>query len=157
MVLPKKDFQLINGVCNLKELEELDIEIRKGISKAVNCPELPISFFYTPKLKGGLGLTKLTDCFHIFNIKSFMLMKESEDANIKSSFEINKKEEIKYRKIINENENENDKNIFGIHIQDKKIIQAAKAKGTSCTMIKAALSGHKLKININQNRIDGTQ
>jgi hypothetical protein len=46
-VTPQLDFYLMNGQTRVKDLQELDVEIRRIINEALKGPRLPNDYYYT--------------------------------------------------------------------------------------------------------------
>ena len=81
--IPKLDFILINGRASLKNMNNIDRQIRVGINRHVKGTSLPIPLFYIHWKDGGFSIQKLHDRALSLRAKSFMALCNSQSIKIR--------------------------------------------------------------------------
>ena len=104
LITPKFDYILLNSVCPLNELKNIDSYIRGWINKLCKSKGIPINYFYTNWKDGGLGMKNLYERYQILTIRNYIAMKYSKDIIIKKFINQMEKDEIDYRGLIKDEE-----------------------------------------------------
>ncbi|OHT15269.1 hypothetical protein TRFO_42619 [Tritrichomonas foetus] len=145
LVTPKLDYEMLNGVLPLKDLDALDAYIRGKVNSALNTSGLPSEFFYTHWKDGGLSLMSMVERDLILQVRTFTHLLKSKDVTTKSLFLQSMIDESAFRRI----DDSCSSPFFNVPFDDDDmVIQGSEKKGTSCLFIRAARAARKLKVSV---------
>lgn len=103
-ILPKLEYELLNGCCNITTIKNLDTKIRSFIDLSLQGMSLPVDFFYTNWRDGGLGLHQLSERRLTLCIRLFCNLWFSQDEKTRYVFRECSKDEKRYRGIITDDQ-----------------------------------------------------
>lgn len=116
LICPKLDYLLLNGLCPIKKIEELDRFIRGKICKSLGGKGIPKDYFYTHWKDGGLSIPEFKERSQVLQIKTCLNMILSRDEDVRNVVKRNMLEECKKRNLL-----ENEEAIEGfLNYQDVK-------------------------------------
>lgn len=104
LICPKLDYLLLNGLCPVKKIEELDKFIRGRICKSLGGKGIPKDYFYTHWKDGGLNIPEFKERSQALQIRTYLNMILSKDEDVKNVVETNMLEECKKRNLRNDEE-----------------------------------------------------
>ena len=142
IITPQLDFEMLNGLCSMKELRKLDSYIRGAINKCLNTKGLPKDLFYTHYKEGGFSLISFVERYNALQLRTLTGLMLSKSQTIRDFMRTLTINEIAYRgvKLIN------DGPYFGTPLDEKgKIIQSNTNK-TNCLFYRAVKAMFNLQI-----------
>jgi hypothetical protein len=98
-VAPSLDYLLFTGKLKCKDLDALDVQIRRVVNQEVGGPYLPVDFLHTNWKDGGCSLPCLKERSDILILSSFSHLICSKDQNIRKMILNDTMEEVRLRKI----------------------------------------------------------
>ncbi|KAI5489050.1 ribonuclease H protein family [Trichomonas vaginalis G3] len=146
-ILPQLDFYMFHNVFRVNDLKATDQMIRGLIDKEAPTSNIPVSFFYMPKNKGGFGLVKLELRQPQLVLTKFARLWLSQQAETKAFFHTMAQEEKSFRKVVEDQEN----GFLGIKMENGKIVQKnERSKRTNCFITQAAKAADKLEVRFKE-------
>jgi hypothetical protein len=143
-VTPQLDFYFMNGQIRVKELKELDIEVRRIINEAVKGPSLPKDYFYTSWKDGGVSLVNLEERKEVMQITNLAHIIGSQDELMRKWMQNDINEEVYFRKIsINDQPQR-----FLNWVEDDDFRLEAHGKKFDSLIIRAYKASRKLKVGV---------
>jgi hypothetical protein len=103
-LLPMLDFMLLNGDVGVKQLRELDQNIRGAVDRALKVTGLPIECDHASWKDGGLSYPSLLDRREVLLVRSLSQMMLSKDERIRRASRWFADEERRHRKIAEDHE-----------------------------------------------------
>ena len=137
-IIPSFDYELTCNNCKIKDLINLNKEIRKMLNNHLQAIATPIAVFHTNWKNGGLGIQDLTERARILYIKSFLELNYWSDSKVTKLFKELTKNEMELRDI---HKNDEDSIFLDWNLNNMK-------QGTQSLCIKALKSAKKLNIEI---------
>jgi hypothetical protein len=146
-ITPQLDFYLMNGQIRVKDLKELDIEIRRVINDAVKGPCLPKDYFYTSWKDGGVSLTNLEERKEVMQITNLAHIMGSQDEMMRKWIQNDINEEVITRRIsINDQPQR-----FLNWEEDEEFRLDAHGRRFDSLIIRAYKASKKLKVGVQFN------
>ncbi|KAK8861167.1 hypothetical protein M9Y10_012862 [Tritrichomonas musculus] len=79
-ILPRVDYELMINAAPINKLLDVDARIRNQISKKIKAAGIPVDWFCTSKIDGGLNLQSLVERHKALTIRLYVGMHESKDT-----------------------------------------------------------------------------
>lgn len=146
-ILPRVDYELMINAAPINKLLDVDAHIRNQISKKIKAAGIPVDWFYTSKIDGGLNLQSLVERHKALTIRLYVGMHESKDTNVRYLIRASDNDEMQYR----EAEADLDSPFLNVPTNDTGSIKGNTKRGTSNLLSRAVKALHDLKFKLTQN------
>jgi hypothetical protein len=143
-VIPQLDFYLMNGQTRVKDLQEVDVEIRRIINETLKGPRLPIDYYYTNWKDGGASMICLEERKEVMTISNLAHLLCSKDPATRDWMMSDINEEVRKRKI----ETTDYRQRFLNWIEDDKHQLQADGRRFDSLIIRAYRASRKLQIGV---------
>ena len=99
-VLPSVDYELMINAAPTIKLKDTDRFIRARLMEIIGAEGIPKDWFYMSKKDGGINLQSLCERHKALTIRTYISMRESEDANVRRMIKQSDDAEFSYRDVV---------------------------------------------------------